>query len=470
MRNIRTLAVALAASVALVVPLAARGAADAASPTPGSYQASATGDALAITVGGTQVAGGDSAASGASTPTATATGSGQLLPTVSSSQSATAAQPGVSQDLPQSCGSPALPALPAPFTGVLTLAAGCGSADAAVDDNGLPSSDATGSVGSAGLGAGGLLSQVIQSGTPVVTTLQGVFGMLPTIPVGGVSLGGLLTELGASAVSTTGLVSVAAGSTTSTVATTATTVTATSTDSGANIGLLTGAGADGGPLLDIRVGAATSTSTLDRGTAAATAVADPGLVTVTFGTALTGVQTVTVAPGQSQTFLSGTPLASTVDVGAGAVTQGTGQASSTAHGVTLDLLQGVDGGVDIDLATSTTAVAGVAPATTAAVTPTTTAPSVTPTTVAPAAPAVVPGVTTVHTGEPWGGSWPVVVLAVAIGLVLVYRRRLALVLPAVARSGHRAATPRPGGVGGLVRRIRGAAGGRPGDPGSGTDG
>ena len=93
MRNIRTLAVALAASVALVVPLAAGGAADAASPTPGSYSALATGRPRHHGGGDP---GGRRRFRGVRSlhPDGHGDGVGQLLPTCSSSQSATAAQPG----------------------------------------------------------------------------------------------------------------------------------------------------------------------------------------------------------------------------------------------------------------------------------------------------------------------------------------------------------------------------------------
>ncbi|MDA8341082.1 MAG: hypothetical protein M0007_02490, partial [Actinomycetota bacterium] len=172
----------------------------------------------------------------------------------------------------------------------------------------------------------------------------------------------------------------------------------------------------------VTVGKATATSSLDRGTAAGTASVDPGLVSITFGTAATGVHTVTIAPGQSQTFLAGTPLASTISVGSGSVTQGTGAATAVAHGVTLDLLQGVDGGITVDLATAGTSVSGAAPAAPAALpfTPGTTTPSPAP---APA-PAQIVGATSVHTGEPWGGAAPIVGVALASGLALVYRRRM----------------------------------------------
>ncbi|MHB1718270.1 MAG: hypothetical protein ACYCV5_13230, partial [Acidimicrobiales bacterium] len=200
--------------------------------------------------------------------------------------------------------------------------------------------------------------------------------------------------------------------------------------------------------------------------AVATATDSPALVSVTVGSPATGAHTVSIAPGQSQTFLAGTPLASTISVGAGTVTQGTGSAGASATGVTLDLGQGIDGGIEVDLASGTASVSGVAPA---AATPSAALPFSAPPAPAPAT--VIPDVTTVHTGEPWGGSLPLVGAAFGLGLALFYRKRLTSLVPALGRVGRTGRAGRTGGPGmsaGGARRPEaqppGSTGRRPSGP------
>ena len=231
----------------------------------------------------------------------------------------------------------------------------------------------------------------------------------------------------------TSLLNATIGSSTSTVSATANTATATGTDTGGQLELLTGLGSGGGPLLTVTVGKAGTTVKLDRTTAQVTASDTPAVVSVTLNSPVSGSQTFPIAPGVSQTFLSGTPLQTTVAAGSGSATPGTGKGSASANGVTIDALQGVgastatgtNGGVDIQIASSTSTVTGTAPVVTAAA-------PVTPPAPAPA-PAAVPGVTTVHTGEFWAGTLPIVLLGLALlsGLALVARERL-------SRLAHRA--------------------------------
>jgi hypothetical protein len=182
------------------------------------------------------------------------------------------------------------------------------------------------------------------------------------------------------------------------------------------------------------LGAATTTATLDRSGGAGTASATPAVVTLTLNNPITGSNTISLAPGQSQTLLAGTPLQSTIDVGSSTVNQGPGAANATANGVTLDLLTGLPGGgITIDLASSNASVTGAALA--AAVTPTPAA--------APAAPpgAPIAGVTAVHTGEPWSGSLPIVAVALVAGLGLIYRRRLTALMPVLAHGTRAIGSP-----------------------------
>jgi hypothetical protein len=160
-------------------------------------------------------------------------------------------------------------------------------------------------------------------------------------------------------------------------------------------------------------------------------------VTVTVNNPVTGSNTITLAPGQSQTLLAGTPLASTISVGSSNTTQGPGSATATAQGVVLSLLTGLPGGgITIDLASSSASVTGLALA--AAVTPPAAPPVAAP---APPAGAPIPGVTAVHTGEPWGGSLPIIALALVAGLGLIYRRRLAALIPVLAHGTRAIGSP-----------------------------
>jgi hypothetical protein len=407
---------------------------------PGSFQLKAQGDALAISAFGTSLTGGDSTISADTTPNADAVGSGQLLPSVSGSQHATATAPGQSQNLPQVCASPTIPTA---LSAYLSAGLGCGSAQAALDGNGLPTAGSNGTVAQLSVGAGSALTQIITAGSPEFIALQGLLGTLPTIPGSGITLSDLLTQLGISVAQTTGLASISAGTSTGSVSATATTATATNTSSGGTITVLPGAGGSGLPAASITFGAAQTSATLDRTGGAGTATASPSVVTVTINNPVTGSNTITLAPGQSQTLLAGTPLASTISVGSSNTTQGPGGATATAQGVVLDLLTGISGGISIDLASSNASVTGAALA--AAVTPTAAPP-------APAPPAGAPiaGVTAVHTGEPWGGSLPIVALALAAGLGLIYRRRIGSFIPVLAHGTRTLGAP----LGAAAGRVR----------------
>jgi hypothetical protein len=433
--------IAVAATLLAAAPMGGFLAAAGAASAPGSFQLKAQGDALTIALAGTTLTGGDSTITADDiTPNADAAGSGQLLPTVAGSQHAVVTVPGQSQNLSQTCASPTIPA---PLSTYLSAGLGCGSAQAALDSGGLPSAGSSGSVASLNVGAGGLLSQIVTASSPVATALTGLFGPLPTVP-GTPTLGALLNGLGASVASTTGLATLSAGTSTGSVSASATSATATNTSSGGTIDLLPGAGGPGLPAVSITVGSAKTTATLDRTGGAGTATADPAVVTVTVNNPVTGSNTVTVAPGQSQALLAGTPLASTISVGSSTVNQGAGAASATANGVTLDLLTGLPGGgVLIDLASSTASVTGVALA--AAVTP----PAAAPPAAAPAG-APIAGVTAVHTGEPWGGSLPLVVVALVAGLGLIYRRRLGALIPVLVHGTRSIGTP----LGAVAVRVR----------------
>lgn len=173
--------------------------------------------------------------------------------------------------------------------------------------------------------------------------------------------------------------------------------------------------ANAAPLVEVKVADARSSDTLDGGSwspAGTGSVAEIDLNIPGFA------QTISLAAGQSQDLLAGTPLETDIDLGS-ASTSGT---AGTADGATVDLLKGVDGGVLLNL--GSTSVTGT-PATTSAVTSPsgggTAGPSSGPV-VAAASGAAVP--TAVHTGEFWAGSLPVLVGLGGLGGGLVAWPRL----------------------------------------------
>lgn len=126
-------------------------------------------------------------------------------------------------------------------------------------------------------------------------------------------------------------------------------------------------------------------------------------------------QTISVAPGQSQDLLAGTPLETVIDLGS-ASTTGT---TNTAHGATVDLLKGVNGGILLNLGSTTTT---GTPVTTAAVTQASSGGS------SPTGPVTLASggssPTAVHTGLWFAGSLPFLLGFGALGGTLIGWPRL----------------------------------------------
>ncbi|MGH9092921.1 MAG: hypothetical protein ACRDZR_16315 [Acidimicrobiales bacterium] len=435
---------AATAALVAIAGLAGSPVAGAAASTPYALKASAVGTKL--TLAGTTFVGGTSSASAGSSAAAQAQGAGELSPAAVGSQEATASAPGTSQTLPQSCAQPSVP-FPAPLGSLFSLGEGCSSASAAESSGALPTASASGQIASVSVNASPTALPVpVTPKSTVVSTLGGVLGTLPSLPTTGLPLGTVLLLLAsASNTSLSSLVGSSLGSSTSSVSATSTTADARSQAAGSTIGLLNGLGAGGGALLTVTLGQAVATVSLDRTTGKVTASDTPAAVSVTLDSPVTGSQSFAVAPGASQTFLTGTPLATTVAAGSGTATSGTGTGSASADGVTIHALQGLgattatgsNGGLDISLASATASITATVPVTTAAATP------------APPPPAPAPavtGATTVHTGEPWAGPLPLALLGLMMlaGLVLVSRRRLLWAAHRVSALARGASLP-PGG-------------------------
>ena len=130
-------------------------------------------------------------------------------------------------------------------------------------------------------------------------------------------------------------------------------------------------------------------------------------------------QTITVPGGQSLDLLAGTPLETVIDLGSATTSDsGKSDGSGTANGATLDVAKGVNGGILLDLGSSSVT-GGDSPATPDAVVqsksvPPAVVPHATPDNVPPAiAPAASP--TLVHTGAWWSGSMPYIAGIAALG-------------------------------------------------------
>lgn len=191
------------------------------------------------------------------------------------------------------------------------------------------------------------------------------------------------------------------------------------------------------PLIDIKVAPAHASSVWDgttwkpstKGSLATVDLNIPGFA-----------QAIDIPGGQSQTLLAGTPLETVIDLGS-ASTDTTGQ-GGTANGATLDVAKNTNGGILLDLGSSS-----VSPTATALPQTISTSHNVTPPVVAashspvaaPPAMAPIAGPTLVHTGAWWSGSLPYLAGLAALGGGL-------LGWPRLRRSGK--------GLGMLVRAAR----------------
>ena len=345
---------------------------------PESFIATASARGLDLNLFGTRVTVGQSSALINSTPSAKASGAGVALVsgTVSNSD---VSGPNQSSAPPKAC------VLNLPVASLLTVELACG--ESRVDtSNGAPSAFGAGSVAGVDLLGTTLLD-------PITALLRSLLDqLLPAVdqtvgaatgaltPVLGNLLGGLAGNLGlgtdSSVAPVTGLVDnlldgieratqlldVKVGESNSTTATTAAAVTATANAAGAQIDLLPGLTLGGAPLLSIIVGQAKSVSTFDRATAKSTPSFDAAVARVRLGLPLLGsaVTDIPVQLNQPLTLLAGTPLESTISLGAGrTVTDpNTGAVASYADGVSIHLLKGINGGIAIELAHAETGAGG----------------------------------------------------------------------------------------------------------------
>ncbi len=341
---------------------------------PESFIATAAARGLDLNVFGTKVTIGQASALINSTPLARASGAGVVLApgTVSSSE---VSAPNQSAAPPKAC------LLNLPVAALLAVELACG--ESKVDtSNGAPSAIGKGSVAGVDVAALNALDPVVQllqtllnqllpvvdqTVGSVVTTLPGIGGLVGslagTLGLGTTSSINPVTSLVSSLLDgvrrATGLVDITLGESTAQAVTTAAAVTATANAAGAQIDLLPGLTIGGTPLLSIIVGQAKSVSTFDRGTAKSTPTFDAAVARVHLGALLGGVD-LPIQLGAPLTLLAGTPLETTISLGAGrTVTDpNTGAVASYADGVSIQLLKGLNGGIGLELAHAETGAGG----------------------------------------------------------------------------------------------------------------
>ena len=343
-----------------------------------SFIATAAARGLELNVLGNRVTIGQSSALINSTPLAKASGAGVALVsgTVSSSEVNGANQ---AQSPPKAC------VLNLPLVNLLNVELACGESRVSTGADG-PQAFGKGSVAGVDLAALNLLDPVVQLLQQLLNALLPVVDQTVGTVTGllGPALGGLLTPLagnlglgsGSTVAPVSGLVNqllegvkrataladITVGESVAQTVTTAGAVTATATAAGAQIDLLPGLTLGGAPLLSIIVGQAKSMSIFDRGTAKSTPSFDAAVARVRLGLPLlggTGLD-IPIQLNTPLTLLAGTPLETTISLGAGrTVTDpNTGSVASYADGVSIHALKGVSGGIALELAHAETGVGG----------------------------------------------------------------------------------------------------------------
>jgi hypothetical protein len=330
--------------------------------TPERFAGTATARALNISLLGNNITIGSTNALGNSTPLAQASGAGVLLVpgTVSTAQ---ASGPNVVQAPPQAC------LLNLPLLNLLDVATAC-SQSKADTTGGVPNASSQASIAAVDLNGLSLLQPIIDQLTPLVdqtvgtvqNTLNSLLGNLltPLLNSLNLNLDSLVSDLLAGLQRATGLLSVRVGPSASAVTTSAGAVTAQSAAEGAEVDVLPGLTLGGAPLITIIVGEAKTVSTFDRGTGNSTPSFDPAIVDVKLGLPILGdITDIPIKLGSPLTLLAGTPLESTISLGAGrTVNNADGTVGAVADGVSLQLLKGVSGGIGIELAHAESAVGG----------------------------------------------------------------------------------------------------------------
>jgi hypothetical protein len=259
----------------------------------------------------------------------------------------------------------ASPPLPAPLDTVLELSVACGSSESDIV-SGLPKTLNAGRIATlaAKLDLGGVSPDLDNVVEDVLDGIEEVIGQLPQ-PAQDVLRDVLATVDEGEAVRLN------LGPTRSDIIPDGDTIEVVSTAKGAEIGLLGIPDLDqaGDPipgtanalqdgLVTIEIGDAMSRAVLDRSKVTADAEADAALVRVKVLNITESppvYEVIEVAPGETQTILQGTPLESTIVAADSQTDVKDGSARAASDAVSLHLLKGVEGGIELGLARTTAA-------------------------------------------------------------------------------------------------------------------
>jgi hypothetical protein len=336
-RRVAAVAAGVAIAGAVSVLPAPAGAQQAA--VPATLNGSASGEALELSLFGEE----NTLTLGSSSLTATldkveAAGRGESLSEASLVSAAAApGQPAADPD--EACQTN----IAIPGREELKIDLACGDAKAAFENG--PVATAQGLVGRVDLNLVAELSEQVVA--PIQQALEeNVLGPLteavPQIQPATDTLNELLLELS----ETGNLVTVEVGDSQSSLATTDKAYVSSATAEGAVIDLFPGAGLDDLPLARIIVGSGTATASCSRESGAGEAAFDGAIARVILAAPLLGEPVeIPVQTGTPVTILEGTPLESTISLGAGSVTEAEDGNSITAvaDGVSLHLVKGIPG-------------------------------------------------------------------------------------------------------------------------------
>ena len=306
--------------------------------TPEVYAGSASGNALNLSIAGTNLTGGLSVANVKSNLTADAEGAGIFTPGQIQDLKTSVNGNNQTQSKPNAC----LQTLPASIP-LISLSIACSSSTSSVTGNN-PTSDATGLIAHLGVGNVSAIPQLASG-------LQQLGSSLKQIP----QLGPVLDQIIGSAAAGS-VLDAQFGPSESKITTNAGVVTSTATAQGAVLKLFnltpavtapskTGTAAAPtvavGPLITITIGDAAATATYDRHTGKSSGKFDPALVRVSLNIPGQPPQTFSVVPGVDQSIPPTGQALLTLKVGSGKTTTNPdGSVSSVADALSIAVLPG----------------------------------------------------------------------------------------------------------------------------------
>jgi hypothetical protein len=312
--------------------------------TPEVYGGSSAGNALNLSIAGTNLTGGLSTANVKSTLTADSEGAGIFTPGQVTDLKTSVNGNNQTQNKAKQCLQSTPPTLP-----LISLSLACGSSSSSVVNN-LPTADATGLIAHLDVGNLGQLSPQFSSG------LKQLADNLQKIPQLGPVAGQIVNSIGSGTV-----LDAQIGPSESNITTNAGAMTAKATAQGAvlkffNLTPTVGAASTGaaptvgiGPLVTVTVGDTAASATYNRATGKSSGTNNAALVTVALDLPGQKPQTFSVVPGVDQSIPPTGQALLTLKVGSGKTTTNPdGSVTSTADALSIALLPGqAPGGKDV---------------------------------------------------------------------------------------------------------------------------